>query len=52
MLFRSQVLAHVHDALRQYLGIQTTDPRFNLKVPANERIDFFNPSVSTGYPNA
>lgn len=44
--------AHVHDALRQYLGIQTTDPRFNLKVPANERIDFFNPSVSTGYPNA
>lgn len=42
---------HVHDSLRRYLGIETTDPRFNLAVPAAERIDFFNPAVSTGYPN-
>lgn len=44
--------AHVHDALRRYLGIETTDPRFNLKVPTTERIDFFNPTIRTGYPNA
>ncbi len=44
--------AHVHDALRRYLSIETTDPRFNLKVPTAERIDFFNPAISTGYPNA
>lgn len=44
--------AHVHDALRRYLGIETADPRFNLKVPPAERIDFFNPVINTGYPNA
>lgn len=42
---------HIHAALRQYLGIQTTDPRFNLKVPAAETFDFFNPNARTGYPN-
>ena len=42
---------HIHAALRRYLNIETTDPRFNLKVPANEMFDFFNPGVSTGYPN-
>jgi uncharacterized protein (DUF1501 family) len=42
---------HIHAALRQYLGIQTTDPKFNLKVPAAETFDFFNPNNSTGYPN-
>ncbi len=42
---------HIHAALRRYLNIETTDPRFNLKVPANEMFDFFNPAVSTGYPN-
>jgi hypothetical protein len=41
---------HIHAALRKYLNIETTDPRFNLKVPANEMFDFFNPGVSTGYP--
>lgn len=41
---------HIHAALRQYLNIETTDPRFNLKVPANERFDFFNPAINTGYP--
>lgn len=40
---------HVHAALRRYLNIETTDPRFDLKVPANEMFDFFNPNVSTGY---
>lgn len=43
---------HVHDALRRYLGIQTTDPRFNLRVPASEQIDLFNPSARTGYPTS
>ncbi len=42
---------HIHAALRRYLNIETTDPRFNLKVPANEMFDFFNAGVSTGYPN-
>jgi uncharacterized protein (DUF1501 family) len=42
---------HVHAALRNYLNIETTDPRFDLKVPANETFDFFNPAASTGYPN-
>ena len=41
---------HVHAALRTYLGINTTDPRFNLRVPANEMFDFFNPTIQTGYP--
>jgi len=40
---------HIHAALRKYLNIETTDPRFNLKVPANEMFDFFNPALSTGY---
>jgi hypothetical protein len=43
---------HVHDAMRRYLNIQTTDPRFDLKVPVAERIDLFNPSVSTNYPTS
>jgi hypothetical protein len=42
---------HIHAAMRKYLGIETTDPRFNLKVPADEAFDFFNPAASTGYPN-
>lgn len=42
---------HVHDAMRRYLGIETTDPRYDLKVPAAERIELFNPAASTGYPN-
>lgn len=41
---------HIHAALRRYLNIETTDPRFNLKVPANEMFDFFNPAMNTGYP--
>lgn len=42
---------HIHDAVRKYLGFTTTDTKFNLKVPATENIDFFNPALSTGYPN-
>ena len=42
---------HIHAALRRYLNVETNDPRFNLKVPANEMFDFFNPGASTGYPN-
>jgi uncharacterized protein (DUF1501 family) len=41
---------HIHAALRRYLGVETTDPRFNLKVPAAETFDFFNPALNTGYP--
>lgn len=41
---------HIHAALRKYLGIETTDPRFNLKVPAAEVFDLFNPALNTGYP--
>ncbi len=41
---------HIHAALRKYLGFETTDPRFNLKVPANETFDFFGTSLNTGYP--
>lgn len=41
---------HVHDAMRRYLDIETTDPRFNLNVPAAERIDLFNPAMVTNYP--
>ncbi|MFO1219511.1 MAG: DUF1501 domain-containing protein [Burkholderiaceae bacterium] len=41
---------HIHAALRKYLGFETTDPRFNLKVPAAEQFDFFNPALATGYP--
>jgi hypothetical protein len=41
---------HIHAALRKYLNIETTDPRFNLKVPATEMFDFFNPALNTGYP--
>lgn len=40
---------HIHAALRTYLGINTTDPRFDLKVPAAEKFDFFNPALNTGY---
>lgn len=42
---------HIHAALRSYLGINTTDPRFNLKVPASEMFAFFDPNARTGYPN-
>ncbi|MGZ8273375.1 MAG: DUF1501 domain-containing protein [Burkholderiaceae bacterium] len=42
---------HIHDAVRKYLGFTTTDTKFNLKVPAVENFDFFNPAISTGYPN-
>ena len=42
---------HIHAAMRKYLGINTSDPRFDLKVPAAENFDFFNPSAKTGYPN-
>ena len=42
---------HIHDAVRKYLGFTTTDTKFNLKVPAAENFDFFNPGISTGYPN-
>ena len=42
---------HIHMALRNYLGFNTTDPRFDLKVPADEKFDLFNPALNTGYPN-
>jgi hypothetical protein len=42
---------HIHAALRKYLGIETADPKFNLKTAADENFDFFNPAASTGYPS-
>ncbi len=42
---------NIHDALRKYLGIQTSDPKFAFSIPAAENFDFFNPSAKTGYPN-
>ena len=42
---------HLHQAVRDYLGFNTTDPRFQLKIPADEKFDFFNPGINTGYPN-
>lgn len=41
---------HIHAALRTYLGINTTDPRFNLRVAANEVPALFDPNARTGYP--
>jgi hypothetical protein len=41
---------HIHDAMRRYLDIETSDPRFNLNVPAAERIDLFSPAMVTNYP--
>lgn len=41
---------HIHAALRDYLGINTTNPRFDLKVPANETFAFFDPNARSGYP--
>jgi hypothetical protein len=42
---------HLHQAVRDYLGFNTTDSRFQLKIPADEKFDFFNPANHTGYPN-
>ncbi len=42
---------HIHAALQARLNFRTTDPRFDLRVPANEMFNFFDPSVNTGYPN-
>jgi uncharacterized protein (DUF1501 family) len=42
---------HIHAVLRNYLGIPTSDPRFDLKVPANEMFNFLDPATGTGYPN-
>jgi uncharacterized protein (DUF1501 family) len=42
---------HIHNQLRSYLGVQTADPRFDLKVPSNEVFSFFDPNAKTGYPN-
>jgi uncharacterized protein (DUF1501 family) len=41
---------HIHAALRKYLGIETMDPRFNLKVPSAETFDLFSTTLNTGYP--
>ena len=41
---------HMQDALRTYLGAQPTNPTQGLGVPANEKLDLFNPAMSTGHP--
>jgi len=42
---------HLHQAVRDYLGFNTTDSRFQLRIPADEKFDLFNPANNTGYPN-
>jgi uncharacterized protein (DUF1501 family) len=43
---------HLHQAIRKYLGIQVTNPQFDLRVPANEEFNIFGPGINTGYPTA
>ena len=43
--------AHYHDALRDYLGVQTTNPTLGLGVPASEKLSLFSKTMSTGYPD-
>lgn len=42
--------AHYHEALRDYLGVQPTNPALGLGVPASEKLNLFSTSMSTGYP--
>ena len=42
--------AHYHDALRDFLGVQPTNPALGLGVPASEKINLFSTTMSTGYP--
>lgn len=41
----------VHDAIRDYLGIQPTNPMLSLGVPAAEKIKLFDASMRTGHPS-
>jgi len=41
---------HIHAALRKYLGIETMDPRFNLKVPSAETFDLFSNNAEHRLP--
>ncbi len=41
---------HVQQALRNYLNL-TADPLYDLRVPAGQTFDSFNPNMRTGYPN-
>ena len=43
--------AHINQALRDFLGVQPTNPALGLGVPASEQISLFSPSMSTGYPD-
>ena len=43
--------AHYHEALRDYLGVQPTNPALGLGVPASEKLNLFSASMSTGYPD-
>ena len=42
--------AHYHDALRDFLGVQPTNPALGLGVPASEKLNLFSTTMSTGYP--
>lgn len=42
---------HVFESARKYLAIQIGNPLNELNIPAAERIDLFNPAISTGYPS-
>jgi hypothetical protein len=41
---------HIHQAIRKYLGITNNDPKFDLRVPANEEFNIFGTGINTGYP--
>ncbi|MGH6611373.1 MAG: DUF1501 domain-containing protein [Burkholderiaceae bacterium] len=43
--------SHVHDAVRDYLGIQSTSPLAAMGVPASEKLNLFSASMVTGHPN-
>jgi hypothetical protein len=40
---------HIHDQLRKHLGIQTSNPKFDLRVPANENFNIFGTGPGSGY---
>lgn len=43
---------HVHQAIRDYLRIDSVSPVWDFKIPANERLSgLFDPAAHSGYPN-
>jgi hypothetical protein len=42
---------HLHEALRTYLDIKSTHPKFNLRSGDTTTFDFFGTGPGTGYPS-